>query len=335
MNVSLAEHEAPLPDVDDGPPAAPPNNSSGRPAREAQELAEIMTAFTQVTDRLQGAHQTLQAEVQRLNHELRETNEQLRRSRQLAALGQMAAGIAHEIRNPLGSIRLYASMLAEDLTDRPDSNRLATQIARAVRDLDAVVGDVLNFAREMKIRPAPTEVSALIDQAVEGCRGLLHESSVEIRRDLASESPRPALDIDPTLINQALINLIRNAIEAMEGRGILTLMAELDGIAESTSTRNLDEAEEAFTQRRWMRIVVDDTGPGIPEEIAERIFNPFFTTRHTGTGLGLAIVHRIVDAHGGEIHIGRNAAGGASISLRLPVALNQTGQARLTHASHS
>lgn len=335
MNVSVAEHEAIPLVVADEASAVPASDSIARPAREAQDLAEIMTAFTQVTDRLQGAHQTLQAEVRRLNHELRETNEQLRRSRQLAALGQMAAGIAHEIRNPLGSIRLYASMLAEDLTDRPDSNRLASQIARAVRDLDAVVGDVLNFAREMKIRPAPTEVSALIDQAVEGCCGLLHDSSVELRRDAAAESRLPMLDIDALLINQALVNLIRNAIEAMEGRGTLTLTAEVDTLGPPTSTPDLNEPEGPFADRRWIRIVVDDTGPGIPEEIAERIFNPFFTTRHTGTGLGLAIVHRIVDAHGGEIHIGRNPAGGASISLRLPVALNPTGQSRLSTASRS
>lgn len=334
MNVSVAEHETPLLTDDDA--TAPPASDLGAlPTSEAQNLAEIMTAFTQVTDRLQGAHQTLQAEVRRLNHELRETNEQLRRSRQLAALGQMAAGIAHEIRNPLGSIRLYASMLAEDLTDRPDSNRLATQIARAVRDLDAVVGDVLNFAREMKIRPAQTEVSALIDQAIEACQGLLHDSPVELRRDSAAESRLPTIDIDAILINQALVNLMRNAIEAMEGCGTLTLSASLDTAGEPASTPDIDGANEPFFERCWIHIVVDDTGPGIPEEIAERIFNPFFTTRHTGTGLGLAIVHRIVDAHGGEIHIGRNTEGGASITLRLPVALNHAAQARLSAASHS
>lgn len=299
------------------------------PAREAQDLAEIMTAFTQVTDRLQGAHQTLQAEVKRLNHELRETNEQLRRSRQLAALGQMAAGIAHEIRNPLASIRLYASLLAEDLTDRPDSNRLAQQIARAVRDLDAVVGDVLNFARELKIRKAPAGVSALFDQAVESCRGLLHDSSVVVDRDYESEAQLPPLHADATLLSQALVNLVRNAIEAMAGTGRLTLRASLEG-AEAQS----DEVDGSFGTDPMLRLVVDDTGPGIPPEIIERIFNPFFTTRHTGTGLGLAIVHRIVDAHGGDIHVGRNRAGGASIALRLPADAESSDVGVLTTSSH-
>ena len=335
MNLALAEHETPLPADDVGTIAGPASDASGRPAREVQDLGEIMTAFTQVTDRLQSAHQTLQAEVRRLNHELRETNEQLRRSRQLAALGQMAAGIAHEIRNPLASIRLYASMLAEDLTDRPDSNRLAAQIARAVRDLDAVVGDVLNFAREVKIRPAPTEISALIDQAVEACQGLLHDSRVEVRRDLDAEDRLPALDIDAILINQALVNLIRNAVEAMEGQGTLTLSAALDGPDEPAEANDQTQPNESLSKGRGIQIVVDDTGPGIPEEIAERIFNPFFTTRHTGTGLGLAIVHRIIDAHGGGIHIGRNAAGGASVALRLPLAPDPICQLRSPAAGAS
>lgn len=339
VTTSVAEHDVTTPLApDDEALNAGPNEAIGLPQREQQDLADIMTAFTQVTTRLQGAHQTLQAEVRRLNHELRETNEQLRRSRQLAALGQMAAGIAHEIRNPLASIRLYASMLSEDLTDRPDSNRLALQIARAVRDLDAVVGDVLNFAREMKIRPAPTSVSALLHQAVEACQGLLHDSSVQICRDLDAERNLPDLDVDAALLNQAMVNLMRNAIEAMSGDGTLTLSATGPTLAEpDTADVTADDeaiAGQAPFERQWITIVVDDTGPGIAPEIVERIFNPFFTTRHTGTGLGLAIVHRIVDAHGGEIAVDRNADGGASISLRLPIATARPDEAAIftTHA---
>lgn len=299
-------------------PAASPSNGfltravepevAARPAAplEAHDLAEIMSAFTTVTDRLQGAHQALQEEVRRLNRELHETNEQLRRSRQLAALGQMAAGIAHEVRNPLGSIRLYASMLAQDLADRPESLRLASQITRAVADLDAVVGDVLTFAREMKIRPAPVRVAQLFDQALESCLGVMHGARLEVRRDAAAEAALPPVLVDGPLVTAALANLVRNAVEAMPEGGSLTLTANAD-------------AGETADAPPSVRLTVDDTGPGIPDEIVERIFNPFFTTRPAGTGLGLAIVHRIIDAHGGEIHIGRNAAGGASITLRFPL----------------
>ncbi len=300
--------------------AEPPPPAAPGASIETPDLAEIMSAFTRVTDRLQGAHQALQAEVSRLNRELHETNEQLRRSRQLAALGQMAAGIAHEVRNPLGSIRLYASLLVDDLADRPESSRLARQIARAVSDLDAVVGDVLNFAREITIRPAPLGVSAAFDQALESCRALTHEARIVIRRSLDEESRLPLLFVDASLINQALVNVIRNAIEAMSGEGTLTLSAMIDApeVHKALHEPSTGGGEAAAGSAVLLRI--DDTGPGIPEEIAERIFNPFFTTRAAGTGLGLAIVHRIIDAHVGEVRIGRAESGGASITLRLPTA---------------
>src|SRR5262249_42196179 len=115
------------------------------------ELAELMATFNEVTGRLQGTHESLKREVVRLQGELRDANEQLQRSRRLAALGEMAAGIAHEVRNPLGSIRLYARMLEHDLVDRPQERSVATKIAAAVHGLDGVVGDVLSFAREARV----------------------------------------------------------------------------------------------------------------------------------------------------------------------------------------
>src|SRR5690606_17045805 len=131
------------------------------------DLADLMAAFNTATDRLQQTHHALQAEVRRLKGELHEANEKLRRSRELAALGEMAAGIAHEIRNPLGSIRLYAAMLAEDLTDRAPQRALARKIAQAVLDMDAIVADVLAFAREVRIRPGETTPGELFDHALQ------------------------------------------------------------------------------------------------------------------------------------------------------------------------
>src|SRR5438874_11415481 len=110
-----------------------------------------MASFNEVTSKLERTHESLRLEVARLQDELRQANEQLERSRRLAALGQMAAGIAHEVRNPLGSIRLYASLLEQDLGDRPAEKEIAGKIAAAVQGLDGVVGDVLNFSRELKV----------------------------------------------------------------------------------------------------------------------------------------------------------------------------------------
>src|SRR5262245_49927759 len=125
--------------------AALSHAASGAPALSPGDLAELLGAFNDVTTRLQSTHDTLRAQVARLEGELRQANEQIERSRRLAALGEMAAGIAHEVRNPLGSIRLHARMLEHDLTERPEQRGLAEKIISEVRGLDAVVGDVLSF----------------------------------------------------------------------------------------------------------------------------------------------------------------------------------------------
>ncbi|MEM9372764.1 MAG: histidine kinase dimerization/phospho-acceptor domain-containing protein, partial [Planctomycetota bacterium] len=131
----------------------------------ASDLAELMASFNEVTSRLEQTHGQLRGEVRRLSEELREANEALQRSRRLAALGEMAAGIAHEVRNPLGSIGLYASMLEEDLHDRPECRGVAVKIGSAVRGLDAVVGDVLSFAREIRVRSCPGHPRELLERA--------------------------------------------------------------------------------------------------------------------------------------------------------------------------
>lgn len=281
-------------------------SQSGTPLT-AEDLAEVMTMCTRVTEHLHSAHQVLQAEVRRLNQELRETNEQLRRAHHLAALGQMAAGIAHEVRNPLGSIRLYASMLNEDLSDRPESQALARQISTAVRDLDHVVGDVLDFSRELKLDPRPIPAGDLVAHAADACGVLFHETGINLNID---ESNDPMLLCDPGSMGQALTNIIRNAAQAIEStqsRGVVNVIVE-------EVFRSLP-GEDA---QSWSCITVSDDGPGISDEVRDRIFNPFFTTRAAGTGLGLAIVHRIVDAHGGSIEIDANVPRGTVVRLLLP-----------------
>lgn len=283
-----------------------------RPAVTASDLAELMSAFNDVTGRLEATHESLRREVARLQAELREANEQLERSRRLAALGEMAAGIAHEVRNPLGSIRLYARMLEQDLADRPGERQIAGKIAAAVHGLDGVVGDVLNFARELRVSAQAVDGCELLERALEAC--CAPEGSgvrVVLKR---GRGRRAALWCDPALMHRALVNVIRNALQAMaeaeppEGGHVLTLEA---GPA----------AEEDGRAMHCLSIA--DTGPGVGEGVLERMFNPFFTTRAAGTGLGLPIVHRIVDAHGGRIAVrnggsGRGAGGGATFRLLLP-----------------
>ncbi len=261
------------------------------------ELVEIIRAYNDVTDRLQQNHEVLNAEVARLQRELASANAALQRSRRLAALGEMAAGIAHEVRNPLASIQLYTNMLEEDLADRPPLQELASKIAAAVRGLNGIVGDVLTFARELKLRCVEGSAADALRRAADAVVAQRHDAAIDVR----FEGEDRLIRHDPELLHQALVNLVRNAAEAMPDGGTITLgIAPVEGDAESA------------------RLIVRDTGPGISDEAIDRIFNPFFTTRATGTGLGLAIVHRIVDAHGGSIAVHNDVGGGAVFVLTLP-----------------
>ena len=277
----------------------------------AGDLAQLVTAFGEVSMRLEATQERLRDEVRRLKRQLREADEELQRSRRLAALGEMAAGIAHEVRNPLGSIRLYATLLEEDLGDRPEERRTAARIRQAVCGLDAVVGDVLAFSREMRVRVAPIDLEDLVAGVVSACRGDLCA-----RVDVACGEGVDAVVGDASLLHRALVNLVRNASDAMRGAGIE------DGVITVLSERET-EAGDDRDEVVWRCLRVRDSGTGVAPEVVERMFNPFFTTRDAGTGLGLAIVHRIVDAHGGRVRVWNNAdrepgTPGATVELRLP-----------------
>ncbi|MEX0876795.1 MAG: ATP-binding protein [Phycisphaerales bacterium] len=289
------------------PPLPSPGSGTGPGTLSPTDLAELMTAFTEVTTKLEQTHAQLRGEVSRLSAELRDANEALQRSRRLAALGEMAAGISHEIRNPLGSIRLYANMLHEDLSQLPQQQEIVGKIGRAVRGLDEIVGDVLIFAREMKVQHHACDMAGIIDAALEMC-------CAEIASRVERIGETIELDCDPTLIQQALINVLRNAGEANRASG-----GERITISVVPSV-----LEEDGRRTQAVSVTITDEGDGIPAAVIERMFNPFFTTRATGTGLGLAIVHRIVDAHGGTINVtnrglrGGTSGSGASVEIILP-----------------
>ncbi len=268
------------------------------------DLSQLFAAFNDVTERLQDTHEKLTGEVARLQGELRRANDELERSRRLAALGEMAAGIAHEIRNPLGSIGLYAEMLQADLPAGRE-HEVACKILRAVQGLDAVVNDVLAFSREMRVEPVLQSSQDVFGGAIDSCLDVIGGCPVAIEGD-------EPIEADANLLQQALVNLIRNAADAVRSR---------------------DAAGHAITLAAWRArtaegdpavvLSVSDTGPGIPDELRERMFNPFFTTRAAGTGLGLAIVHRIVDAHGGVVRVANRPPtpadpGGATIEILIP-----------------
>ena len=276
------------------------------------DFSEFMRSFTEASARLQETHVALTATVERLQTELAEANERLRRSRSLAALGEMAAGIAHEIRNPLGAIALNAELLTEDVADRPEAAASVDKIRRAAERLDRIVGDVLSFARDTRVNAAPTSAREILDMALCDCEAVLAKEGVTARCEIDGAC---ALSADTAMVAQAVSNLVRNAVEAMRGSPAREIVLS----AREARLRTADGARRGFVV-----IAVEDSGPGIPAEARERIFNPFFTTREEGTGLGLAIVHRIVDAHGGmtacgEASFAANGRRGARLELSLPL----------------
>jgi signal transduction histidine kinase len=265
-------------------------------AKRIDDLGQIILAYSDVTEKLQQSHDQLTQTVQALQRELGEKNRLLERRNRLAALGEMAAGMAHEIRNPLGGIQLYSSILAKELADRPDSLQLVHKISGGVKLLDGLVSQVLQFTREITAHVAETNLADVIDQAVDLASPTLQMRNVVCR--VTGPRPMPIV-ADPLLVGQAILNLILNAAEAIGDCGTINIRFGPNGDA------------------RQFHLVVTDTGPGIPPEVLDRIFNPFFTTKESGTGLGLAIVHRVVEAHDGTITASNLDGGGAKFEVRI------------------
>ncbi len=267
-------------------------------ARKIEDLGRSILAFSDLTEKLQTSHDQLAQTVHRLQSELGEKNRLLERSNRLAALGEMAAGMAHEIRNPLGGIQLYSSILAQDLVDRPESLQLVHKISGGVKRLEGLVSSVLQFTREISANVVNTDLAEVIEQAVD-----LALPQLLARKVVCHVSgPHPMrVTVDPLLLGQAVLNLVLNASEAIDGGGTIDIFFGPP----------LDD------DNRQLRLLVTDSGPGIPADVLDRIFNPFFTTKETGTGLGLAIVHRVVEAHDGIITASNGETGSARFEIRI------------------
>jgi signal transduction histidine kinase len=268
-------------------------------AQRIEELGRIIMAYSEVTERLQQSHDQLNQQVEHLRRELSEKNRLLERKNRLAALGEMAAGMAHEIRNPLGGIQLYASLLLKDVSDRPASRQLVDKISSGVKRLESLVSQVLHFTREINVNIVEMDLAETVAQAVE----LTSQQAIarQIKVNIAGTRVMSVL-ADPILIGQSVLNLLLNAIEAMQGPG------EID-VRYASPPQGSDA--------RQFHLTVRDHGPGLAPQVLDRIFNPFFTTKDSGTGLGLAIVHRVVEAHDGTIIATNDEAGGARFEIRI------------------
>jgi len=244
--------------------------------------------------------------------ELRELEEQARRQDRLATLGQMAATVAHEIRNPLGGIEGFASLLSRDFDEDDPRLKLVTKILEGARSLNRVVNELLMFTRPIKLEFRSVEIAG----AIEGAMGFVSEdmetSGIKLRKDLGSE---PLLVRgDGEQLKRAILNILLNAVQAMPRGGDLKINCQ-GRMLPQAARQMLGEGRNGA----WVEIAVQDSGPGIDEAEIPRIFNPFYTKKEKGTGLGLAIATKIVEAHRGQITASNSPKGGAVFTISLPL----------------
>lgn len=248
----------------------------------------------------------------------------------LAVIGELAAGVAHEIRNPLTGIGNCAQVLQLRLAEDERNLKLADLILRESQRLDRIVTSLLGFARPGPPRMRPTQIEEIVDRVLELERPGCEQAGVRCERRVAGSIPQ--IYADPEQIQQVLVNLARNAIQAMPDGGLLAIEVSVvrrrlqrrRGIGRRATDRMRVVGEPPLV--RFVRVRVQDTGVGIPPEALSRIFDPFFTTRAEGTGLGLSVSQTLVQEHGGYLSVQSVAGKGTSFDVDLPVERRQGGR---------
>jgi nitrogen-specific signal transduction histidine kinase len=260
--------------------------------------------------------ESLSKKLEETNQQLRRAEADARRAERLAALGQLSAGLAHEIRNPLGVIKGSAEMLSQKVADsQPIVAELAGYISSEVNRLNALVVRFLDFARPSKLETRPERISEIVDHALESAEASFPTRKVNVERQYAPGLPE--IQADRQLCEQVFVNLITNAFQAMEEQA-----ASLGGTPDGAfqAMLRLSIAPEVSSGEPGVCVTVEDSGPGVPPELREQIFNPFFTSKKDGVGLGLSIVAKIVDDHRGTIRLDSDTTQGARFRVFFPQA---------------
>jgi signal transduction histidine kinase len=279
--------------------------------------AMVVNRFVVENRRQTKRYQELAETLAETNRRLEQAQADARRSERLAALGQLSAGLAHEIRNPLGVIKGSAEMLTHKLGD---SNPLATELAGYISSetnrLSVLVSRFLDFARPLHTDLEPQKITPVLERALNTVASLRPGDTVHVEKYY--EVDLPSVPLDENLSEQAFANIVQNAYDAMGNDG---------------GTLRVTVSKSRVRGREGVEVRIQDSGPGIPLELREQIFNPFVTTKKTGVGLGLSIVSKIMDGHHGFIRVENSTAegAGACFVMFFPAA---TEQSHTTEASH-
>ena len=259
--------------------------------------AMVVNRFVVENRRQTLRYQELAETLAETNRRLEQAQAEARRSERLAALGQLSAGLAHEIRNPLGVIKGSAEMLTQKLGEsNPLAAELAGYISTETNRLSALVTRFLDFARPLHADLTPQDITTVLDRALNDVAQLWKGARVRVEKEY--ESGLPLVPLDESLCEQAFLNIVQNAYDAMGATG-----GVLRVTVRKTRASGRDGGDLDGGNLEGVEVRIEDTGPGIPLELREQIFNPFVTTKKTGVGLGLSIVSKIIDGHHGTIRI--------------------------------
>jgi signal transduction histidine kinase len=256
------------------------------------EIGRLTNSFNSMIERLDTAKKEL--DIHHFN--------QMERADRLASIGEMAAGIAHEVKNPLTGIASAITIINDDFSPDDPRKEILGEVLEQVKRLDKTVNDLLFFGKPTEPEPVCTDLNSVLRKTLifasqhRGSKGGMIDKVLELQDDL------PPVYVDPKQIQQVLLNLILNAIQAMQNGGVLSIKTALVHV----------------NTKPWVTISIADTGPGIPEQILGKIFTPFFTTKAQGTGLGLAICHKLVTQQGGGIRVESEDGKGTVFYIELP-----------------
>ena len=277
------------------------------------EIGALYADFKHMATQLEDRHARLQtrvglteAELRKVEAKLKGTMEAAARSERLAALGRLASGVAHEIRTPLTSLKLFLQSVQDEIAISPEQSEDYQIAMRQVGRIETTINHFLNFARPQEPVLETLDFVELVHNALEVVQPRANQQEVEVHAQIAPELP--SVEGDVRQLGEVLVNLLVNALEAMPDGGQLRI---------SVTAETAPPGSEAYS---CVRIDVSDTGPGIAEENQDRLFEPFFTTKARGSGLGLAIVRGTVERHGGTIHLHTQLQAGTTFSICLPIA---------------